>query len=502
VVAEGTFLVSSSITVNSHSKLTFLGGVGNTTSSYPSSYIIKKSTMSSPAIIISTTGTVVGGGVICQAGNTGDGILLDGNSAKLYRHFVSGAGNDGIRVGSDSTSGGNWNSCVIEHCTAQYNGRYGLNIHDGVSTSAANANAITVTQLFSRGNGSHGIYIGHAYWITLINCLTDINGGYGLYLSGENYNSYPACRYATVVGGDYNEGNTLGTIYDSSYYSTILNPDVNTIPTNVPVYLQGAGSGLYLSPRSNYMTGGVFDTKSGTYPVIFSPQRDSTIAVGGVSYPIIVKSRTSTTPGNGNGLKFQIQGSSDSTYNYVDSSIIKSVIASSGNKYTLKFGVYDGTALSDKVELHGGVNSWLPTTDNATALGWSSNRWSVVYAGTGTINTSDEREKTFYDIEDAEIQCAKECKTLIKKYKFNSSITEKGEDNARFHFGSGAQTIQQCFIKYGLNPENYGIFCYDKWDEVPEEKDEDGNITKEYIPAGDRYGLRYDELAMFILGAI
>lgn len=50
--------------------------------------------------------------------------------------------------------------------------------------------------------------------------------------------------------------------------------------------------------------------------------------------------------------------------------------------------------------------------------------------------------------------------------------------------------------------QNYGIFCYDKWEEIPEEKDKDGNITQEYIPAGDRYGLRYDELAMFILGAI
>src|SRR3546814_5253515 len=34
-----------------------------------------------------------------------------------------------------------------------------------------------------------------------------------------------------------------------------------------------------------------------------------------------------------------------------------------------------------------------PGSDNAQSLGWSSGRWSVVYAATGTINTSDEREK-------------------------------------------------------------------------------------------------------------
>lgn len=35
-----------------------------------------------------------------------------------------------------------------------------------------------------------------------------------------------------------------------------------------------------------------------------------------------------------------------------------------------------------------------PTTDNAVPLGLSFARWSVVYAGTGAINTSDQREKT------------------------------------------------------------------------------------------------------------
>ena len=34
------------------------------------------------------------------------------------------------------------------------------------------------------------------------------------------------------------------------------------------------------------------------------------------------------------------------------------------------------------------------TTDNAVALGRAINRFSVVWAGTGTINTSDARLKT------------------------------------------------------------------------------------------------------------
>lgn len=38
--------------------------------------------------------------------------------------------------------------------------------------------------------------------------------------------------------------------------------------------------------------------------------------------------------------------------------------------------------------------------------------------------------------------------------------------------------------------------------EQPEIKDEEGNLIQEYRPAGNRYGIRYDELTMFILAAI
>lgn len=170
---------------------------------------------------------------------------------------------------------------------------------------------------------------------------------------------------------------------------------------------------------------------------------------------------------------------------------------------------------------------FIPSSDNVIKLGDSSNRWSVIYAGTGTINTSDERLKTFFDIEQAEIDCAKECKTLIRKFKFNDSIDKKG-DTARYHFGVGAQTIKSTFEKHSLDPEMYGILCYDKWEDKYETVvitpaveakdavfDDEGNVVEEAIEAvaevteerlvlagGDRYGIRYDELFMFILAGI
>lgn len=143
-----------------------------------------------------------------------------------------------------------------------------------------------------------------------------------------------------------------------------------------------------------------------------------------------------------------------------------------------------------------------PYTDNNTILGSPSYRWSNIYSGTGTINTSDDREKTYIDITEVEKKVALELKANMKKFKFNSSIKEKGRSNARIHFGASAQTVKDIFEKYGLNGFDYALLCYDEWEEKKEVKDDDGTVSQEYIPAGNRYGLRYEELLCFIMSAL
>jgi hypothetical protein len=137
-----------------------------------------------------------------------------------------------------------------------------------------------------------------------------------------------------------------------------------------------------------------------------------------------------------------------------------------------------------------------PIADNAYVLGTGSFRWSTVYAGTGTINTSDEREKQ--DIEalsDAELRVATSLKGLIKKFRFKDAIQAKG-DAARIHVGVMTQEVIAAFQAEGLDPMRYGIVCYDQWDA---ELDDEGN---EITPAGDRYGIRYEELLAFIIAAL
>lgn len=133
-----------------------------------------------------------------------------------------------------------------------------------------------------------------------------------------------------------------------------------------------------------------------------------------------------------------------------------------------------------------------PGVDNTQPLGDLAHRWSTVFAGTGAINTSDEREKTtLIDISEVEKACALELKQNIKKFKFIDAVNKKG-DSARIHFGVGAQTVKTIFESHGLNADDYALFCYDEW----EANDDDGVI------AGSRYGVRYSELAIFILSAI
>ena len=132
-----------------------------------------------------------------------------------------------------------------------------------------------------------------------------------------------------------------------------------------------------------------------------------------------------------------------------------------------------------------GTGSFSPGDDNLKTLGRSAYRWSVVYAATGTINTSDGAQKQqVRTLSDKEIAVAKRLKSLIRAFKFNDAVAAKG-DVARIHVGIVAQEVKAAFHVEGLDAEQYGMFCSDTL--------EDGS---------ERLGVRYDELLAFIVGAM
>lgn len=137
-------------------------------------------------------------------------------------------------------------------------------------------------------------------------------------------------------------------------------------------------------------------------------------------------------------------------------------------------------------------NALFPTTDNTVDFGAASRRWKVIYAGTGAINTSDEREKQdIKDLSEVERQVAIAIKGLIKSFKFKDAVALKG-DKARIHFGVMAQQIAEAFKIVGLNPDDYALFCYDEWQ----------NNEEIGLKAGNRYGIRYDELLAFVIASM
>lgn len=147
-----------------------------------------------------------------------------------------------------------------------------------------------------------------------------------------------------------------------------------------------------------------------------------------------------------------------------------------------------------------------PGADATYNLGATSLRWATVFAATGTINTSDEREKTWRGALTAdELRAAKRIIAELGVYQWNDAIAEKGAGNARLHFGVRAQQAFAIMEDEGLDWTRYAWCCHDEWGEQTEpELDEDGEPTGETIvtvEAGDRYGIRPDQLAFWLIAA-
>lgn len=117
----------------------------------------------------------------------------------------------------------------------------------------------------------------------------------------------------------------------------------------------------------------------------------------------------------------------------------------------------------------------LPFQDNTNNLGGSLNRWAQLFAGTSTINTSDENEKQDIEtIPDALLDAWDQLQPTA--FRFRASVVRKGE-GARIHTGYVAQQFAAALMAQNLVPARWSAWCSD--------------MTK---TGGEIQGLRYDEL--------
>lgn len=147
-----------------------------------------------------------------------------------------------------------------------------------------------------------------------------------------------------------------------------------------------------------------------------------------------------------------------------------------------------------------------PGVDGIYNLGSAVLRLNNSFFAVAPTVTSDERSKqNITNIDDRVLDAW--ASVEYQQYRIREAVEAKYSD-ARIHVGVIAQRIEKAFSDAGLNAFDFGLLCYDEWPEQPEVLDEwlddfddNGNlvrdagnsISQQFVPAGNRYGVRYEE---------
>ena len=157
--------------------------------------------------------------------------------------------------------------------------------------------------------------------------------------------------------------------------------------------------------------------------------------------------------------------------------------------------VTGATYLESTLRVNG---NFYPKTTNTFSVGTSSLTFKDAFLQNAPTIVSDINYKTdVLELSEDEIYCAVACAKLYRRYKLKSSVIEK-EDGARYHIGTIAQYVVDCFTSFGLDWTKYGVITYDKWESSDAVTDEEGNIITPAKEAGEIYMVRYDEFNSFV----
>ena len=332
-----------------------------------------------------------------------------------------------------------FNGCHIEENRGQYNIKYSS------QDSTGSLNFIG-TQFLLNGSTGYGIFLDNTVGVATSLAMV-------------------GCSIGTCLNSDVQ----IGTGYSVSLVNT---------PVSKPI----TGS----LEKLTVLNGGKFS--SGAYSATFAP-----MFLDGSA--------------NGNNIAFDFRG----LPRFVDASqnrIGYLIHNGSGVALTADTGFASiGTNAGIRVQVARlGTGTFEPNADNTYSLGTASLRWGTVFAGTGTINTSDARAKQqIRSLNEQECAVAARLKSLVRAFKFNDAVEAKG-DGARIHVGVIAQDVKAAFESEGLVAEEYAVLCHDMWGDYFEDvNDANGQPTGEkklVTPAGDRYGVRYEQLLAFIISAL
>ena len=124
--------------------------------------------------------------------------------------------------------------------------------------------------------------------------------------------------------------------------------------------------------------------------------------------------------------------------------------------------------------------SFRPATDNAMTLGASGARWSAVWAATGTIQTSDARQKTAVEPSDLGLDFILALEPVKYRWLVGSNEGDNARPGVRTHYGLLAQQVQAAL----------------------DGKDFAGHILVDPADPDSEQGLRYDAFIAPLIRAV
>lgn len=371
----------------------------------------------------------------------------------------------------------------------------GANINCNVTgaNTYGNADGSSFGRVQFDGNGCHGVYVSgdNANTMSFVKCRFANNGGAGyIDFSTVGGNKLDTCDFATNnQSWGAGTAQTTKVQADSSLLATQANGSIIIVnASNTPhvldtIYVESGVGRLAHVPSGTLIVGGplgqlgsalltatsaptVVDGSGFFQGVGVKSLGDLTLHHGAGAHLYVVNDAGGTAiietrPGGGTFSELRLTGNSNSIAAGLD------ILAGGGNGYFSADGFTLRNAGQTTTFLTADAVAVKPGVDNVANLGSGALRWGTVYAGTGTINTSDARHKTAVEApSDALLDAWSEVEW--QAFKFSDAVKKKGKNGARLHVGLIAQHVRDVLEKHGLNGFDLGLLCYDEWDDIRE----------------------------------
>lgn len=170
-----------------------------------------------------------------EAGNSGDGIVVNRGQGTVRDVAIFGMGQDGLRVGG--SDGNTCNLFRLENVRAFNNGRHGINVDDtGQGGGVVDANAGVGIGLDCKNNGGDGLRVGAGRHNTFLGARVESNTAAGIHLTSE-------ADLNMFVGGSWDEGSSpdlqvdAGASDNAFIYPNVQQSNVTDNGTNTTLLL-------------------------------------------------------------------------------------------------------------------------------------------------------------------------------------------------------------------------------------------------------------------------